>query len=60
MKIIFNSAKKIGCKDKESDGGYKCTIEYNTKLPFSGNKASTIEFNFFKPDGKWKAAPPSK
>ncbi|MEE3652639.1 MULTISPECIES: hypothetical protein [unclassified Brenneria] len=60
MKIIFNSAKKIGCKDKESDGGYKCTIEYNVKLPFIGEKASTMEFKFFKVDGKWKAAVPLK
>nr|WP_240630229.1 hypothetical protein [Brenneria alni] len=57
--IKFNSAKKIGCKDQESDGGYKCTIEYNAKIPFIGEKASTMEFKFFKVDGKWKAAIPS-
>lgn len=58
--IKFNSAKKIGCKDKESDGSYTCTIEYNAKLPFVGDKTSSLEMKFFKINGEWKASAPSR
>ncbi|MDC9818496.1 MULTISPECIES: hypothetical protein [Pectobacterium] len=56
-RVVFNSAKKIACKDKDSDGGYRCTVEYNAKIPFLGERTSTMELKFFKFEGKWKVSP---
>ncbi|MEQ9866088.1 hypothetical protein [Pectobacterium aroidearum] len=59
-RVTFNSAKKIACKEKDSDGGYKCTVEYSTKIPLFGNthdRTSTLELKFFRFEGKWKVSP---
>ncbi|MDG0801455.1 hypothetical protein PO858_002465 [Pectobacterium polaris] len=56
-RVTFNSAKKIACKEKDSDGGYKCTVEYSAKIPFLGERTSTMEIKFFKFEGKWKVSP---
>ncbi|HCM9264866.1 TPA: hypothetical protein N5L08_003070 [Enterobacter hormaechei subsp. hoffmannii] len=60
MHGTLNSSKKIACKDKESDGSYLCSVEFDAKLPIVGNRASTLEFKFIKADGTWKAMAPSK
>ncbi|MFJ5512421.1 hypothetical protein ACIPUH_06410 [Pectobacterium jejuense] len=59
-RVTFNSAKKIACKEKDSDGGYKCTVEYSAKIPLFGNthdRTSTLELKFFRFEGKWKVSP---
>lgn len=60
MHGTLNSSKKIACKDKESDGSYLCTVEFDAKLPIVGDRASTLELKFIKSDGSWKAMAPSK
>lgn len=60
MHGTLNSSKKIACKDKESDGSYLCSVEFDSKLPIVGNRASTLELKFIKSDGSWKAMAPSK
>lgn len=58
MHGTLNSSKKLACKDKESDGSYLCSVEFNAKLPIVGDNASTLELKFIKSDDTWKAMAP--
>ncbi|WP_000720935.1 hypothetical protein [Escherichia coli] len=60
MHGTLNSSKKLACKDKESDGSYLCSVEFDAKLPIVGHRESTLELKFIKSDGSWKAMAPSK
>ncbi|ELG5501781.1 hypothetical protein INF40_02650 [Escherichia sp. DSM 109009] len=58
MHGTLNSAKKLGCKDKDSDGSYTCSIEFDATMPIVGDRTSTLEFKFIKADDSWKAMAP--
>lgn len=60
MNGILNSSKKLTCKEKESDGSYICSVEFDAKMPVVGNRTSTLELKFIKSDNTWKAMVPSK
>ncbi|WKV52163.1 hypothetical protein [Dickeya fangzhongdai] len=56
MLVKLNSAKKISCEDKSSDGSYKCKVDFDMTLPLVGNKKGISDFVFIKTDAGWKTA----
>lgn len=55
MLVKLNSAKKVSCEDKSSDGSYKCKVDFDMTLPLVGNKKGISDFVFIKTDTGWKA-----
>lgn len=56
MLVKLNSAKKVSCEDKSSDGSYKCKVDFDMTLPLVGNKKGISDFVFTKTDQGWKTA----
>lgn len=56
MLVKLNSAKKVSCEDKSSDGSYKCKVDFDMTLPLVGNKKGISDFIFIKTDMGWKTA----
>lgn len=56
MLVKLNSAKKVSCADKASDGSYKCKVDVDMTLPLVGNRKGISEIDFIKTDSGWKIA----